>query len=92
MVLMIGTTVEGPECVLEDPLGDLATLCSRVLVRGAEVDSLVGDPAKARTQLGWHCRTSFKELVREMVASDLQAAERDHLIRTNGYRVHEYHD
>ena len=60
--------------------------------RPSEVDSLVGDSTKARTQLGWHCRTNFKELVREMVASDLQAAERDHLIRTNGYKVYEYHD
>jgi GDPmannose 4,6-dehydratase len=60
--------------------------------RPAEVDALVGDATKARTKLGWHPRVSFKELVREMVSSDLQAAERDQLVKASGYRVYEYHD
>jgi GDPmannose 4,6-dehydratase len=40
--------------------------------RPTEVDYLLGDPTKAKARLGWRHRTSFKELVREMVASDLQ--------------------
>src|SRR5437867_1212911 len=60
--------------------------------RPAEVDSLVGDATKARTKLGWHPRVSFQELVREMVISDLQAAERDQLVKASGYHVYEYHD
>lgn len=40
--------------------------------RPAEVDLLVGDAAKARTQLGWQPRVSFKELVEIMVKNDLQ--------------------
>jgi GDPmannose 4,6-dehydratase len=46
--------------------------------RPLEVDYLLGDPTKARTRLGWHHRTSFAELVAEMVRSDLAtiAAER----------------
>jgi GDPmannose 4,6-dehydratase len=60
--------------------------------RPAEVDSLVGDATKARTKLGWRPRVSFQELVREMVISDLQAAERDQLVKASGYRVYEYHD
>ena len=42
-------------------------------LRPAEVEELVGDPAKARAQLGWEPRTSFEELVRLMVAADLEA-------------------
>ena len=42
-----------------------------------EVDLLLGDPAKARTRLGWSHKTSFKDLVTEMVASDLAAVERE---------------
>jgi GDPmannose 4,6-dehydratase len=38
--------------------------------RPTEVEQLLGDPAKARTKLGWHHRTSFKQLVAEMVESD----------------------
>ena len=59
--------------------------------RPTEVDTLLGDAAKAKARLGWVPKTSFRELVKEMVASDLKVAERDRMIRENGYRVHEYH-
>ena len=42
--------------------------------RPTEIDHLVGDPAKARRELGWTHKTSFAELVREMVAADLDDA------------------
>ncbi len=45
--------------------------------RPTEVDLLLGDPSKARAQLGWRHRTSFAELVREMVEADLVAVERE---------------
>jgi GDPmannose 4,6-dehydratase len=45
--------------------------------RPAEVDLLVGDATKARTQLGWAPRVTFAELVREMVEHDLDLAERE---------------
>jgi GDPmannose 4,6-dehydratase len=44
------------------------------LYRPAEVDLLIGNPAKAKQVLGWESRTSFRELVREMVESDCHAA------------------
>jgi GDPmannose 4,6-dehydratase len=43
--------------------------------RPTEVDHLLGDATKARTKLGWRHTTSFNELVREMVASDLAAID-----------------
>jgi GDPmannose 4,6-dehydratase len=61
-------------------------------LRPAEVDSLWGVAEKARTKLGWRPRITFRELVREMVQSDLQAAERDQLMKSSGYRVFEYHE
>lgn len=39
-----------------------------------EVDRLLGDPAKARAALGWRHKVGFRDLVREMVASDLELA------------------
>jgi GDPmannose 4,6-dehydratase len=45
--------------------------------RPAEVDALLGDAGKAAAKLGWRARTTFAELVREMVSADLQAAETD---------------
>jgi GDPmannose 4,6-dehydratase len=42
--------------------------------RPTEVDLLIGDPSKAKARLGWQHTTSFRELLKEMVASDLAAA------------------
>jgi GDPmannose 4,6-dehydratase len=56
--------------------------------RPAEVETLLGDAAKARTKLGWRPRTNFLQLVAEMAASDLKLAERDQLVASSGYRIH----
>jgi GDPmannose 4,6-dehydratase len=46
--------------------------------RPTEVEMLLGDPTKAREKLGWRHRTSFAELVREMVEADLVEVEREY--------------
>ena len=45
--------------------------------RPAEVDLLLGDPGKARRQMGWELKTSFVQLVNMMVDADLELAERE---------------
>jgi GDPmannose 4,6-dehydratase len=45
--------------------------------RPAEVDYLLGDPSKAAKTLGWKPRTSFAELVRLMMESDMELARRE---------------
>ena len=60
--------------------------------RPTEVDSLLGDATKARTRLGWRPRTTFHELVREMVREDLLAAERDELVKQHGYKAMDYRE
>ena len=55
--------------------------------RPTEVDTLLGDPTKAREKLGWQPRCSFRELISEMVAADLEEAERDHLCRQEGFKT-----
>ena len=52
--------------------------------RPTEVETLLGDPSKAKTKLGWTPRTSFAELVAEMVREDLKSAERDELVKKHG--------
>jgi GDPmannose 4,6-dehydratase len=59
--------------------------------RPSEVDALVGDASKARAKLGWSPKVTFRELVAEMVASDLEAAERDQVVLKNGFRAYEKH-
>ena len=60
--------------------------------RPAEVDTLLGDAAKARTVLGWQPQISFDELVDEMVAGDVELARRDALMKQKGFRVSNYRE
>ncbi len=53
--------------------------------RPAEVDLLLGDPSKAKKQLGWEPKVGFKELVKLMVDSDLADAQREKTLRDAGY-------
>jgi len=53
--------------------------------RPTEVETLLGDAGKARERLGWEPRVGFRELVREMIVSDLKEAERDQLCHREGY-------
>lgn len=60
--------------------------------RPTEVETLLGDPSKAKEKLGWTPQTSFEELVSEMVREDLKSAERDELIKKHGYATYNYHE
>ena len=60
--------------------------------RPTEVETLLGEPSKAKTKLGWAPKTTFEELVAEMVRADLKSAERDELIRRHGYTTMQYHE
>jgi len=70
---------------LDDKTGQILVEVDRRYFRPTEVDLLLGDPAKAKERLGWTHRTSFRELVREMVQSDLIEVERE-------YRRHDRQD
>jgi GDPmannose 4,6-dehydratase len=60
--------------------------------RPTEVETLLGDPSKAKSKLGWAPKVTFKELVAEMMREDLSAAERDCLAKRHGYRAYDYHE
>lgn len=60
--------------------------------RPTEVETLLGDPSKAKTKLGWTPKTTFEQLVAEMVREDLKSAERDELIKKHGYKAMDYHE
>ena len=60
--------------------------------RPTEVETLLGDPSKAKEKLGWVPKISFDELVAEMVREDLKSAERDELVKKHGYSTYDYHE
>jgi len=58
--------------------------------RPSEVDSLIGDPSKAKLKLGWKTKITFPDLVKEMISEDLKIAQRDKLVKTHGYKTFSY--
>ncbi|RFF27863.1 MULTISPECIES: GDP-mannose 4,6-dehydratase [unclassified Wenzhouxiangella] len=52
--------------------------------------TLLGDPSKAKEKLGWQPKTTFDELVSEMVEKDLESARHDALIEREGYRAYRF--
>jgi len=60
--------------------------------RPTEVETLLGDPTKARQKLGWTAEVAFPELVADMVESDLEVAKRDAMVAKQGYKVYSHHE
>ena len=60
--------------------------------RPTEVETLLGNPAKAREQIGWVPEVTFGELVAEMVQQDLEEARRDNLCKKYGFSTFDYHE
>lgn len=60
--------------------------------RPTEVETLLGDPTKAKSKLGWVPKITFKELVSEMVREDIKLVERDRLCKGSGFKVFSRHE
>ena len=58
--------------------------------RPTEVETLLGDPSKAKAKLGWEPEHTFSDLVREMVASDMEIARRDAVVAREGFKTFRY--
>ena len=69
-----------------DAAGDCVVAVDPRYFRPTEVETLLGDPTKAREKLGWTPRTTFQELVAEMMQEDPKSAERDQLVKKYGSR------
>ena len=60
--------------------------------RPTEVETLLGDPSKAKQKLGWEPEITFQELVTDMVKHDLIEAKKDHLCQTHGFNTFDYNE
>jgi len=58
--------------------------------RPTEVETLLGDPSKAKANLGWKPEHTFNELVTEMVSTDLEIAKRDAVVAREGFKTYRY--
>jgi len=72
--------------------GDVIVRVDPRYFRPSEVETLLGDPTKAREKLGWSPLITFPELVREMTLGDYTSAKRDRLVKSAGFQAYDYHE
>ena len=67
--------------------GDVVVAVDPRYFRPAEVETLLGDPSKAKQRLGWVPEITAQEMCAEMVAEDLKCARRTALLKQHGYQM-----
>lgn len=72
--------------------GDVLVEVDEKYFRPTEVELLLGDPSKAKKELGWKHKYSFKELVEEMVEADLELFKRDKYLQEGGHKILNQHE
>ena len=72
--------------------GDVIVKVDPRYYRPTEVETLLGDPSKAKAKLGWVPTTTLAELVKEMVEADYAAARRDSLVKLAGFQAYDHHE
>jgi len=73
-------------------VGDVIVKVDPRYYRPTEVETLLGDPSKAKAKLGWTPKITLPELVREMVEADYDAARRDSLVKQAGFQAYDYNE
>ncbi len=73
-------------------VGDVIVRVDPRYFRPTEVETLLGDPTKAREKLGWTPKTTLAELVAEMVNADYTSAKRDALVKMAGFKAFDHHE
>ena len=72
--------------------GQLIVAVDSRYFRPTEVETLLGDPTKAKEKLGWTPKITLEQMVHEMMESDLNIARRDELIKQHGYNAFDYNE
>jgi GDPmannose 4,6-dehydratase len=70
-------------------VGDVLVGVDAKYYRPTEVETLLGDPTKAKTKLGWQPTTTLDEMIKEMIDTDLIAARKNRLLVREGYEVNQ---
>jgi GDPmannose 4,6-dehydratase len=73
-------------------VGDVIVRVDPRYYRPTEVETLLGDPSKAKQKLGWVPTITLPELVKEMVECDYDAARRDSLVKLAGFKAYDYNE
>jgi GDPmannose 4,6-dehydratase len=84
------TAVNNPDAKCK--VGDTVVCVDPRYFRPTEVETLLGDPTKAKQKLGWTPVTTLQQLVSEMAQSDFTSAKRDSLVKQHGFQAFDHHE
>jgi len=84
------TAVNNPDAKCK--VGDTVVRVDPRYFRPTEVETLLGDPTKAKQKLGWTPVTTLQQLVSEMAQSDFTSAKRDSLVKQHGFQAFDHHE
>lgn len=84
------TAVNNPDAKCK--VGDTVVRVDPRYFRPTEVETLLGDPTKAKQKLGWTPVTTLQQLVSEMAQSDFTSAKRDSLVKEHGFQAFDHHE
>ncbi len=87
-----GHTIDPGTLLSDKQIGNVIVRIDPRYFRPTEVESLLGDPSKAKAKLGWMPEISFEKMVQEMVQEDMTIARRDNLCSTHGFYVLQNHE
>ena len=73
-------------------VGDVLVGVDAKYYRPTEVETLLGDPTKAKTKLGWQPTTTLDDMIKEMIDTDLITAQKNRLLVREGYEVNQTHE
>jgi GDPmannose 4,6-dehydratase len=73
-------------------VGDVIVKVDPRYYRPTEVETLLGDPSKAKAKLGWTPKITLPELVKEMMQADYATAKRDSMIKLAGFQAYDHHE
>ena len=91
-VAEVGTVVKVDGEKAKCKPGDVIVKVDPRYFRPTEVETLLGDPSKAKRKLGWVPTITLPELVREMVEADYTSAQRDSLVKGAGFQAYDHHE
>ena len=84
------TKISNPEAKVK--VGDVVMKVDPKYFRPTEVELLIGDPTKAKTELKWELKHNLDSLIDDMVTSDLQLFKRDDYLKEGGHKIFQYHE
>ena len=72
--------------------GNLLVAVDPRYFRPTEVETLLGDPSKAKEKLGWEPKITLEEMVHEMMENDINIAKRDSLVKEHGFKAPDFNE